>query len=715
MSARAVQAVRAQQTATMIASGKPVSQAEADYLAQKHPEMYRAAIVAAGKRIDQYPGSQEEAQARGVSSYIPQAQKQASFDAIKQGYSESVAYQNQVRFSASKGGAKASSIAIKGSPLEMAKESQRRYEMFNAPANQPLQGTAALQPNIYGLAAQKEERLSGLSESERAEFEGWKEDLNRKAAIDVGLFMGSAITIPVVGATSALIGAGSSLAISQGAKSLGGGGWLSPGEAVYAAEFGIIFSGASKGAMAGVQAVAPRVAASSLGRAGVNSALGAGISGILSGGDPIEMGKGAAMGGLFSLAGDKIIRPLLQRAAGYKVSRVTGAEEIELTKGTENSLSSKRLTTLNMETERVPRGYGKWLSENQRYFLPEEVELGGKQTITSKGATGYEYREGLSYSASRGADPFIKAATGVSSRSSQGIADLSGSATKEIVTSSKNPGQILQQTQVTREAGGFLAPEITGARRSITAFQVKGKVDPQVYLDYLKVVPKDVSQGWLYQMGGISAVQIQKLAVSPKSQLMTVFTNVVDVQSGKVGYTSVPGFVGSTKAAAPVLKRLERSSSINVNSVAVEPSKISPSPISYVAAAPVQQQNRGLSAVVMPSLFRSPSENLSPGILSREDVGQTPGFSPLQVPFQAPRQQPGQTPVMEPAQVPKTTTSTVTGFSPSSFGSFSIPYIGGGIKVMEGGSSGFDIPRFRGVKSRKKKYPILTADEVFRL
>jgi hypothetical protein len=51
----------------------------------------------------------------------------------------------------------------------------------------------------------------------------------------------------------------------------------------------------------------------------------------------------------------------------------------------------------------------------------------------------------------------------------------------------------------------------TRSERVITAVGVSGKIDPQVYLSFLRNVPPKVAQKWLGQMGGITPPQIAQL------------------------------------------------------------------------------------------------------------------------------------------------------------------------------------------------------------
>jgi hypothetical protein len=140
-----------------------------------------------------------------------------------------------------------------------------------------------------------------------------QENLKRTA-----LLTGSILAAPIIGPSGVLLGAGLGVGVSQGIKAVSGGGFLSGEELFESATTGIIFSGAGKLATTGLQAIgagavvegvgtgATKIVSGAAGRVGVNTALGAGGSYVLSGGNPEAAVEGAKYGLVFGVGGEVI-------------------------------------------------------------------------------------------------------------------------------------------------------------------------------------------------------------------------------------------------------------------------------------------------------------------------------------------------------------------------------------------------------------------------
>ena len=325
---------------------------------------------------------------------------------------------------------------------------------------------------------------------------------------------------------SAFVGGGLSSGVSQVFKAFGGGGLLTPEEFVSSFTGGAAFSGVSKAVM-GAKVFQAAGTTGAFRRIMVNVGLSGGASAIFSGGDPEETLKGLGFGLVFGFASEGISKIVSKRR--YDVTKVVGAEEIELSRLTESGVQSKRLTTLRTEKTRAKGAYGRFLRENQRYFIAEGVDVAGEESLFMRGGGEIDLYPQQPYSGfNRPAEPYLAAARGESIFAREVAASSKGTAVRDITTSSKAPGKVYQKTTVT---GEFVGGEVTAAKRSLTAVQFFGKIDRQIYLKYLSAMPKDVQQLWLRQMGGLTAKQI---ALSTGSRFVRVFTDVVGVQPSKV-------------------------------------------------------------------------------------------------------------------------------------------------------------------------------------
>jgi len=519
----------------------------------------------------------------------------------------------------------------------------------------------------------------GLTREEGEAYTNASQATTRANLLNLGLTLGAGISFGAA-PVSASIGVGASLGINQAVKGVQGGGFLTPKEAGESALFGAVTAGVGTAVMSGVKAVVPSVVANIFGRATVNAGVGAGISYAVTR-DPIEAAKGAAIGAAFSIGADLV----LPRIMGYRATRVKGAAEIEksVISPEGDTVTSERLTSLKLENERLSYRYGKFIKENQRFFVPDEVDFAGKETVAMRGGGELDIYPDQSYnSASRPAEPYLNAAKGKNSLIAQTFASGDDFVSREIVTTGKLPGRVYQKTVVSK-SGGFIGAETTLTERSLSTAQFFGDIDSQVYLKYLKVVPKDVSQSWLKQMGGLSYEQIVK-PTSPKT--IRVFTDYVDVSPSKV---SMP-----TIAAISALQK---------------------SPTQQSLASPSIVATSKRETITFPSIMATP----------RRDTITYPIVGPIQNPSsmiwqgqpQIPRQEHPQ--IVVPATIPDTITTpdtvTTTVLMPA------LPRIHSphmnfpGFKFEGGGISNPALPRFTGLSSRKRKWPILTGEQILGL
>lgn len=156
------------------------------------------------------------------------------------------------------------------------------------------------------------QRMYTTEEGTKIVTEG-QENLKRTA-----LITGSILAAPIIGPSGVLLGAGLGVGVSQGIKAVSGGGFLSGEELFESATTGIIFSGAGKLVTTGLQAIgagavvegvgtgATKIVSGAAGRIGVNTALGAGGSYVLSGGNPEAAIEGAKYGLIFGVGGEVI-------------------------------------------------------------------------------------------------------------------------------------------------------------------------------------------------------------------------------------------------------------------------------------------------------------------------------------------------------------------------------------------------------------------------
>lgn len=517
-------------------------------------------------------------------------------------------------------------------------------------------------------------------------------------ALEVIGIVAAPVVAPALGvgsAISVLAGEGISVGVSQGFKAVQGGGLLTPQEALESAAIGGAFSVVGGGTNKALGLAGSGVKAS-LGRVGTSTLLGA------SGGTVLEFAstgkvtgqgatQGAVFGAAFGLVGE-VSRPVISRVANkllpnrvsaesYKVTRVTGASEIEKITVTDSSIQSQRLTGLRTETSKVPQNYGKFLKENQKFFLPDEVDVAGTEKVFMRGGGEYELYE-KAYQSTREAEPYLNAAKGVNSLSAKGVMVDDTSGVRTIVTSSKSPGKVLTETSLYGK--DVIGPEKILADRNLTGVKFYGDIDRQVYLKYLKNVPEGTSQDWLKQMGGLSYEQLTKPQAPSK---VRVFTDVIGVEEPALKPISLTPTIGLS-IVKPGQKQQQ-------TSLASQGYRV---PTAQGIVTYSKPKSSAMSAMLgFTGLTQSPDALAFENLQNQEH----PVFS-----YQEPRI--SQAPVLTPSQpqgtLPSQTITTIpkipSMFKPNQM--FSFPdgkYEGGGSNMLLGFSG-------RGSRKARRRYPV---------
>lgn len=255
--------------------------------------------------------------------------------------------------------------------------------------------------------------------------------------------------------------------------------------------------------------------------------------------------------GAGSLAGDIGMSLLLGKAfgkgseliRGKKVTKLAAATEKGSMVTTKEGVIAERTTTLLTKTERVPRKFANYLDDMARFTEPTRVDLAGteKLIVKSPGALDVGSKAILS---SRKAAPFVEAVKYSSSHQPSLLGKLGAKLGIKSIPKITVTEKLLMRPSPTTK----LYETATYSERVFTGVQMFGKVDSQIYLNFVKNVPPAVAQSFYKQMGGVTVQQLSKL-----TGLMEVGTNVVSV-GGKssvsafgAGAAFIKGFQPDTK------------------------------------------------------------------------------------------------------------------------------------------------------------------------
>lgn len=253
--------------------------------------------------------------------------------------------------------------------------------------------------------------------------------------------------------------------------------------------------------------------------------IGAGVSSVITG----VQGKGfspeaqrLATKSPFYIAGSFAGEVLTSLAVGSAVSkayrlvrgssrvRIRGGTEVETALETPAQTVRRTTTKLTLSKERISYSAGKQLKEYSRMITPEDIRLGGtevKMVATTTGQERFVDVVSKGVESTRAAGPYINA---VKSMKPQGFLK---SISSRLGLSEKAIPSLSSYEKLAKVAGEDLVPAASMSRteRIFTAASMTGKLDPQVYLNFLKNVDPKVAQGWLKQMGGITPPQISQL------------------------------------------------------------------------------------------------------------------------------------------------------------------------------------------------------------
>ncbi|MEM4704824.1 MAG: hypothetical protein QXJ02_07145 [Candidatus Bathyarchaeia archaeon] len=217
----------------------------------------------------------------------------------------------------------------------------------------------------------------------------------------------------------------------------------------------------------------------------------------------------ASLGAVLSVGIEKIggyIYGKLSKTVTGK--QIVGASEKEFAKATDQELGVIRETELETRYTTLP----KQAKEFERFIYDTRISFAGKEYAIIK--KGDEYIVGLApYESTREADVFIQALKS-------------------------------EKATVTQKffLGGMeFEPAAKMASRQITGVQMFGKIDPQVYLRFLKNVPAEMSQSWLKQMGGLSLPQLATL-----DKPIEVAISAIPIEST---FTLAPSLLGGVTAS----------------------------------------------------------------------------------------------------------------------------------------------------------------------
>jgi hypothetical protein len=252
-------------------------------------------------------------------------------------------------------------------------------------------------------------------------------------------------------------------------------------------------------------------------RVGTSSAVSAGLgaaSAAVSGKDVL---RGAVAGALAGAAGAaageaafKGFRLIEERLFGVRAYRVKGAESYEVTRETEEAVGGSRITKVETEPARISKEQAELL----RYTRIEELKMAGTADTILKG--GSEVVKGYG-------KPFETSYMGETAEDVMQAASRGGGIVTETAYMEKAPG-----------VGQLRLAEYEAATAKLTGVQAFGKIDPQVYLSFIKNVPPEVAGEWLTQMGGVPASQLSQVT-SPISIVMhDVFALPTAIPAGVV-------------------------------------------------------------------------------------------------------------------------------------------------------------------------------------
>lgn len=432
--------------------------------------------------------------------------------------------------------AKPSNVELALAQREVALRAERQP---SAGSSNLLGGKLAVAEENKLTTVSKAQVTSGLSSEERQAYSKEIERQNVEKYKTFGLMFGSFLAAPIVGPMGVLIGAGSSVAVSEGASLLLTGKPLSVPELAQAGAEGVIFAGLGVGILEGVSRFGstgakiagytrvagkkiPVIPASTrqmisveLSRSAIFGGVGVVASGVSSGGKVEEMAVSGLSGAAFSLAFSAIGRGYyrLSGKVPVEITRTAGAKEktfkSEAFVGESESITSTSNIDLlySVEKTKVSKDYLKWYEGFKSEFKPTEIEFVGTEYSSQlqrvhpdSFVPGSEIVKGIKTGAEvrYPAESFIAASEGKPSSSVQRFVTKEGVEGVRYITSGE-PDKIVV---LTSQRGNLLSGSeraiyseigVIGQKgkvvREFSAARIWGKIDPKVYSRYLETNP----------------------------------------------------------------------------------------------------------------------------------------------------------------------------------------------------------------------------------
>lgn len=293
----------------------------------------------------------------------------------------------------------------------------------------------------------------------------------------------------------------------------------------------------------------------------------------------------------------------IKEVRGGKVTKLVGAKETELTKGTGTSLKTTKTTQYFTQAEKVPFSEAQKLKEFARYTTPKKVGLSGWQLraeqyvddttrIVSKGSTTWRDASPIIETVRQASKPSLKetvlrtlhlSKSKVVGITAKEFGDETFTYSSKAVGIATAKGKAFVLDTRTMQGISQIYPYGSSvAKKTLSAFAIEGSIDPQVYLGLVKAVGSEVAQKWYPQMGGISTSLLGKAVEQGTVSGVKVVTSVVGVQVASgvlsglagVGGTVAPKFVkagSSLLQVVPTIVMVRETSNILSNVPQIKP------------------------------------------------------------------------------------------------------------------------------------------------
>lgn len=305
--------------------------------------------------------------------------------------------------------------------LDTAKYMQLKYE--HSQIQRVSAGTSAPKLGVEQQIGEVESISANLSPENKTAFENWQMSRKGDFAKNVALTSTAVIAAPILGvggvATSILVGTG----LTQGFKTASEVAAGQPITSLTTQELfegvttSIIFAGTAKFLIGAVESHAAvrglsratdsGVKITPIGEVGVNAAVGAGGSAVLSGGDPVRTAEGAGFAVGLGIAG-RGVSGLANRVLGVKVTEVSKVREATRTESMGDTRSTTGIVEVQTKQTRVP------LNEVNKALLikDRQFDLAGteKTTVIRKDVSGVPEQvttEGKIVTATKNAEPIL--------------------------------------------------------------------------------------------------------------------------------------------------------------------------------------------------------------------------------------------------------------------------------------------------------------------